>query len=108
MQPRFAMPQPKSESSIAFARAVLALTLAAVLGFSPYLHLEGMIGTLGMYAVTDGVLAALFPSRPARRFLWAEAALSIALGLAMMLALPSDRALLTLFCVRNLGTPARR
>ena len=104
MQLRFQLPQPRSELWVAFARGVLALTLAAAIGLSPYLHLHGMMGTLGMYAVTDGVLAALFPSRPARRFLWSEAAASIVLGLVMMLALPGERTLLVLFCVRNLIT----
>jgi hypothetical protein len=104
MQLRFQLPQPRSELWVAFARGILALTLAAAIGLSPYLHLHGMMGTLGMYAVTDGVLAALFPSRPARRFLWSEAAASIVLGLAMMLALPNERTLLGLFCLRNLCT----
>lgn len=104
MQLRFQLPQPRSELWVAFARGVLALTLAAAIGFSPYLHLQGMMGTLGLYAVTDGVLAALFPSRPARPFLWSEAAASIVLGLVMMLALPDERVLLVLFCVRNLCT----
>lgn len=104
MQLRFPLPQPKTELWVAFARGILALTLAGAIGFSPYLHLAGMMGTLGMYAVTDGVLAALFPSRPARRFLWGEAAISIVLGLTMMLALPGERALLWLFCARNLCT----
>jgi hypothetical protein len=89
---------------VTFARGILALMLAAAIGFSPYLHLQGMMGTLGLYAVTDGVLAALFPSRPARRFLWSEAVLSITLGFAMMMASPGDRTLLVLFCVRNLCT----
>lgn len=104
MQLRFPIPQPRSELWVAFARGILALTLGAALALSPYLHLHGMMGTLGMYAVTDGVLATLFPSRPARRFLWAEAGASIALGLVMMLALPDERTLLWLFCVRNLLT----
>lgn len=104
MQLRFPLPQPKTELWVSFARGILALTLAGALGFSPYLHLSGLMGTLGMYAVTDGVLAALFPSRPARRFLWAEASISIVLGLAMMIALPGERALLWLFCARNLCT----
>lgn len=104
MELRFQLPQPRSELWVAFARGVLALALAAAIGLSPYLHLHGMMGTLGLYAVTDGVLAALFPSRPARRFLWSEAAASVVLGLVMMLALPDERTLLVLFCVRNLFT----
>jgi hypothetical protein len=101
---RLPLPQPKAELSLSFARGILALALAVVIGFSSDLHLNGMMGTLGMYAVTDGVLAALFPSRRARSFLWSEAAVSVVLGLAMMVALPGDRALLFLFCVRNLCT----
>jgi hypothetical protein len=104
MQLRFPIPQPRSELWVAFARGILAVTLGAALALSPYLHLHGMMGTLGMYAVTDGVLATLFPSRPARRFLWAEAAASILLGLLMMLALPDEHTLLWLFCLRNLFT----
>lgn len=93
----------RSEYWLMGVRAVLAFALALAIGFSPYLHLKGLVGTLGMYAVTDGVLSALV-LRPARvRYTTAEAVVSIALGLAMMLWTQNERPLLILFCVRNIA-----
>ena len=84
------------------ARALLALSVALALVLTRELHLESVVGTLGMYAVTDGVIAALSRRRTTLRAAWAEGVLGVLLGIMIMLWADTQRALLVLFCVRTL------
>jgi uncharacterized membrane protein HdeD (DUF308 family) len=67
------------------ARAVIAFLLAVAIVATDRLHLDGFIGMLGLYAVTDGVLAGIAWLRE-RHFtqFGLEGALSIATGLTML------------------------
>lgn len=90
-----------SEVCLTWARLALAASLALSLAFTPHLFLRGLIGSLGMYALTDGVFAALSRPHAAERYARLEGALSFVLGIVIMLA-DTQRELLALFCARNL------
>lgn len=84
------------------ARAALAVTVGLAIVTTRNLYLDGMVGTLGMYAATDGVMAALSRRRTTPRAAWAEGAMGVLLGVVIMLWADSERALLVLFCARTL------
>lgn len=94
------------EVCLTIARAALALTLALAFAFTPHLFLEGMIGTLGMYAVTDAVFASLARPRTkalhSTRLARVEGGISFVLGLLIMTT-DTQQGLLVAFCVRNLA-----
>lgn len=84
------------------ARAALALLVGLALVTTQNLYLDRMVGMLGMYAATDGVMAALSRRRTTPRAAWSEGAAGLLLGSAIMLWAESERGLLLLFCVRTL------
>jgi hypothetical protein len=106
MRPSSLLARLGAEVCLTIARAALALTLALAFAFTPHLFLEGMIGTLGMYAVTDAVFASLArpqtKSRSATRLAYVEGGLSFVLGLLIM-ATDTQQGLLVAFCLRNLA-----
>jgi hypothetical protein len=106
MRPSSLLARLGAEVCLTIARAALALTLALAFAFTPHLFLEGMIGTLGMYAVTDAVFASLArpqtKSQSATRLAYVEGALSFVLGLLIM-ATDTQQGLLVAFCLRNLA-----
>jgi uncharacterized membrane protein HdeD (DUF308 family) len=106
MHPSSLFSRLSTEVCLTGARAVLALVLALALVLTPHLFLEGLVGTLGMYAVTDAVFASLArvdaPDARSTRYVRLEGALSFVLGIVVMLAAGTQGVLLVLFCVRNL------
>ena len=84
------------------ARTVLAISVALALVLSDQLHLQSLVGTLGMYAATDGVIAALSRRRTTLRAAWAEGVLGTLLGIVIMVWTDTSRGLLVLFCVRTM------
>jgi uncharacterized membrane protein HdeD (DUF308 family) len=106
MRPSSLFSRLSTEVCLTGARAVLALVLALALVLTPHLFLEGLVGTLGMYAVTDAVFASLArvdaPNARSTRYVRLEGALSFVLGIVIMLAADTQGGLLVLFCVRNL------
>lgn len=83
------------------ARALAALLFALALGFSPNVHLSGLAGAIGMYAVTDGVLAMLSARRTHARPVALEGVVSIVFGFVVLLGVGSQQALLITWSVRN-------
>jgi uncharacterized membrane protein HdeD (DUF308 family) len=102
MPQRFHLTHRTVEVWLTGARALLALSVALALVLTPELHLLSVVGTLGMYAATDGVIAALSRRRTTLRAAWAEGVLGVLLGIVIMLWADTQRALLVLFCVRTL------
>jgi uncharacterized membrane protein HdeD (DUF308 family) len=102
MQPRALVSRLEPEICLVAARAVLALSLALAMAFTPHLFLRAMIGSLGMYAVTDGVFTALWSPRGAEHLARLEGALSLAFGIAIMLVGETQDGLLLVFSARNL------
>lgn len=88
------------------ARAALAMLLSIGLAFTQSIHLAALVGALGMYAVTDGVLAGIAQPRSRRRYAVAEALVSSAFGLWILVLFPAPRGLLLWFCARNAATAA--
>ena len=80
----------------------MALSLGFALMVTPDLFLRGLIGALGMYAVTDGVYAALSQPRGGARYMRLEGVMSLLLGIAIMLGAETQRGLLLLFALRGL------
>ena len=84
------------------ARALAGLLFALALAFSSSVYLSGLAGALGMYAVTDGVLALLAARRWAARPVAVEAVVSIVFGLLIMAGPSTQQALLVMWSVRNI------
>ena len=84
------------------ARAALALLVGLAIVTTQNLYLDRLVGTLGMYAATDGVMAALSRRRTTLRAAWIEGVAGLVLGSAIMLWADSQRGLLVLFCARTL------
>jgi hypothetical protein len=101
MQRRSLFSRLGNEGCLTALRTMLAASLALAIALTPHLFLRGLVGSFGMYAVTDGVFAALSRPRSAERSARFEGALSLVLGSAIMLGSDSQQSLLTLFCVRN-------
>lgn len=85
------------------ARAGGALMLALAIVVTDNLYTSGFAGTLGLYAVTEGVLAGITWLRDRRfRLFTVEATTGIVLGLAILLFARSATVLLLLFATRGL------
>jgi hypothetical protein len=84
------------------ARALLALTVALAIVTTQHLYLDRMVGMLGMYAATDGVIAALSRRRTTLRAAWAEGVIGVLLSIVIMAWADTERGLLVLFCARTL------
>jgi hypothetical protein len=91
------------ESSISAARVAVALSLGLAFWCGGPLFLRAMVGSLGMYAVTDGVFAALTGGPRLARAARIEGALSVCFGLLILLQGGGEGALLVLFSLRGLG-----
>lgn len=93
----------EDETSVSVARAGAALSLGLALWLAPHLFLSGMVGSLGMYAVTDGVFASITGCPRTERAARLAGALSLLMGFVIMLAGGGARGLLLLFALRSLA-----
>ncbi len=85
------------------ARAGGAVMLALAIVVTDNRYTSGFVGTLGLYAVTEGVLAGITWLRDRRfRLFTVEATTGIVIGLAILLFARSATVLLLLFATRGL------
>ncbi|HEX6244637.1 MAG TPA: hypothetical protein VFZ61_27150, partial [Polyangiales bacterium] len=83
------------------ARAALALTVGLAIVTTENLYLDRLVGTLGMYAATDGAMAALSRRRTTPLAAWTEGIVGLLAGSAIMIWSNTERGLLVLFCART-------